>query len=63
VRGEPGSELKDRADILNVLRDEDGFACEQMQDVVRSPRFAVGPIAVEYEMPIHQFHRDLLSFL
>jgi phenylpropionate dioxygenase-like ring-hydroxylating dioxygenase large terminal subunit len=63
VRGEPGSELQDRSDILKVLRDEDGFACEQMQEVVHSPRFEVGPIAFEHELPIHQFHRDVLSFV
>jgi Rieske 2Fe-2S family protein len=63
VLGEPGSVLADAAPILRVLRDEDGFACEQMQAVVRSSSFAVGPLSIRHELPIHQFHSDVLSFL
>jgi hypothetical protein len=63
VSGEPGSELRDDKDLLRVLRDEDGFACEQMQAVIHSPHFAVGPLAAEHEMPIHEFHGDVLAFL
>jgi phenylpropionate dioxygenase-like ring-hydroxylating dioxygenase large terminal subunit len=63
VLGEPGSELVSDKDVLLVLRDEDGFACEQMQVAMKSSHFAVGPLAAEYEMPIHQFHNQLRGFL
>jgi choline monooxygenase len=63
VRGAAGSALLDEADVLRVLRDEDGVACEQMQAVVHSAHFSVGPLAEEYERPIEQFHHDLLAFL
>jgi Rieske 2Fe-2S family protein len=63
VRAEPGSELTDTTAILRVLRDEDGYACEQMQAVVRSSSFAVGPLSARHEIPIHQFHTDVLAFL
>ncbi len=63
--GAPGSVITDqtRAEGLVVLRDEDGVACEQMQVVMHSPRFEVGPIAIEHERPIADFHRNLLTFL
>jgi phenylpropionate dioxygenase-like ring-hydroxylating dioxygenase large terminal subunit len=64
VQGMPGSVLEaPERDILKVLRDEDGFACEQMQAVIRSPRFGVGPLAVHHERPIHDFHADVLGAL
>jgi len=63
VLGEPGSQLADASELLRVLRDEDGFACEQMQVAMRSRHFAVGPLAAEHEMPIHQFHTQLREFL
>jgi phenylpropionate dioxygenase-like ring-hydroxylating dioxygenase large terminal subunit len=52
-----------RNDGLLILRDEDGTACEQMQVAMRSPRFEVGPLAVDHERPISDFHRNVLSFL
>jgi choline monooxygenase len=63
VRGEPGSTLDEERDLLRVLRDEDGFACEQMQAVVHSAHFCVGALATDHEMPIHDFHTDVLGFL
>jgi phenylpropionate dioxygenase-like ring-hydroxylating dioxygenase large terminal subunit len=63
VLGEPGSELSSDNDVLLVLRDEDGFACEQMQIAMKSRNFAVGPLAAEHELPIHQFHTQLREFL
>ena len=48
---------------LIVLEQEDGTACERMQQAMHSPRFEVGPLAVEHEKPIEDFHRNLLSFL
>jgi choline monooxygenase len=64
VSGTAGSVLESaETDLMRVLRDEDGFACEQMQAVVRSPRFAVGPLAQRHERPIHEFHQDVLEAL
>ena len=65
IRAQPGSELTDagRLDLLKVLVDEDGFAVEQVQRVLRSKQFGVGPLASVHEKPITDFHRDLLTFL
>ncbi len=65
IRGEAGGDLdpETEAQFLAVLRDEDGFAVEQIQRVLRSPRFQVGPLASVHERPITDFHRDLLAFL
>lgn len=65
VRAEPGAEMtpEDEASLLRVLRDEDGFAVEQIQRVVRSPRFVVGPLASSHEAPITAFQRDILGYL
>ena len=65
VLGEPGSQLdaESEATLLAVLRDEDGFAVEQIQRVLRSPKFAVGPLASAHELPITRFHRLLLERL
>ncbi|MFN3220128.1 MAG: aromatic ring-hydroxylating oxygenase subunit alpha [Acidimicrobiales bacterium] len=65
IRALPGTVLGQ--DVLDgnrrVLYEEDGFACEQMQRVARSPRFAVGPLASVHERPIMQFHENILRFL
>ena len=65
VRAEPGGEIDDEgiAQLLRVLRDEDGFAVEQIQRVLHSPRFEVGPLAAEHEAPITAFQRDILDHL
>jgi hypothetical protein len=63
IRGLPGSKVADRGAFLRVQRDEDGVVCEEIQRMVRSPRFAVGPLAVEHELPIRQFQADVLSYL
>lgn len=65
MRAAPGAVLTDevRAANAKVLYDEDGFACEQMQRVVRSPRFEVGPLATVHEQPIAQFHAHVLEAL
>jgi hypothetical protein len=65
VRAEPGAEMDDEgvAQLLRVLRDEDAFAVEQIQAVLRSPRFEVGPLASSHEAPITAFQRDVLEFL
>ena len=65
IRAEIGSELspEGRAELLQVLVGEDGMAVEQIQSALRSDRFAVGPLASSHELPITEFHRNLLSYL
>jgi choline monooxygenase len=65
VRGEPGGVMTEKglADLLQVLRDEDAFAVEQIQRVVRSPRFQVGPLASAHEAPIRDFQSTILQHL
>ena len=65
VRAEAGAELPPEGlqQLLQVLRDEDGFAVEQIQRVIRSPRFEVGPLASTHEAPITAFQRDVLAHL
>ena len=46
-----------------MQRDEDGTACEEIQEVIRSPRFSVGPLAREHELPIQQFHEAVLALV
>ena len=46
-----------------VLYTEDGGACEKMQAAIRSPRFSVGPLALEFEQSIADFHERLISFV
>jgi Rieske 2Fe-2S family protein len=64
VRAEAGGEPDVDAIVAmfqRVLYDEDGRACEHMQAGMRSPCFAVGPLAVEHERPITLFHEHLLA--
>ena len=65
VLAEPGATLDDQgiALLLRVLRDEDGGAVEQIQRVLRSPRFEVGPLARAHEAPITDFQRHVLEHL
>jgi phenylpropionate dioxygenase-like ring-hydroxylating dioxygenase large terminal subunit len=65
VRAEPGSALPSEGleQLLQVVRDEDGFAVEQIQRVIRSPRFEVGPLARVHEAPITTFQRNVLAHL
>lgn len=61
----PGGVLNDdsRSQLHAVLVAEDGGACERMQEAVHSPRFAVGPLAQEFERPIATFHESVMTFL
>lgn len=61
----PGGNLTDDAlaYTMRVLVDEDGRACEQMQASIHSPRFAVGPLAVDFERPIAHFHTGVLRLM
>ena len=65
VRAEPGAEMSDEgaAAVLRVFHDEDGFAVEQVQRALASPRFRVGPLAREHEAPITAFQRAVLDFV
>jgi Rieske 2Fe-2S family protein len=64
VRAEPGGDHDVDAFVAmvsTVLHAEDGLACERIQAAVRSPRFAVGPLASSHELPITRFHERLLD--
>ena len=65
VLAEPGTTLDDEGVeiLLKVLRDEDGGAVEQIQRVLRSPHFEVGPLASAHEAPITTFQRHVLEHL
>jgi choline monooxygenase len=66
IRGERGApDLDDESvgQLLRVLRDEDGGAVEQIQRVLHSPRFQVGPLASAHEAPITRFQRHVLEHL
>lgn len=62
IRVEPGS---DPSEVFRssrqVIEAEDGLACERMQAAVRSPWFAVGPLAREHERPLEWFHQQVLT--
>lgn len=63
VRAEPGHDhdadaFLAMADV--VLHREDGLACERIQAALRSPTFAVGPLAASHELPITRFHQAIL---
>ena len=64
VRAEPGGDHDAEqflAMVSTVLHAEDGAACEHIQAALRSPAFAVGPLAEHLELPITRFHEHLLA--
>lgn len=61
VSTKDGEMLRKRT--IGGVMDEDLTACEGMQALMRSSRFAVGPLARRHEQPIMHFHRALLSYL
>ncbi len=66
VRAEPGTGHDVDgflAMVGAVLHDEDGAACEQVQRALRSPAFAVGPLADRHELPITRFHESVLKWV
>ncbi len=63
VRAEPGADADRLLAAARSFIDEDIFACEQVQAIVKAPRFQVGPLASEHEQPILDFHRHLLHRL
>jgi len=65
IFGQPGGQLSPDG-VMGaelVLYTEDGGVCEQMQAAMRSPHFAVGPLAMELERPIGDLHERLMSFV
>lgn len=64
VRAEPGSDATAMLALSKgIIQREDGDACEALQVAVRSPWFAVGPLARDHELPITRFHRCVLDHL
>lgn len=63
IRAEPGADPAGLVTAARSFIDEDVFACEQIQRVVQSPRFEVGPLAFDHERPIMTFHEHLLAAL
>ncbi len=64
VRAEPGADHDVDAFLAmvgTVLHAEDGAACEHVQQALRSPVFAVGPLAGRLEEPITRFHWSYLE--
>lgn len=49
--------------IMSLIRDEDGWAAEQMQRTMHSSHWAVGPLAQRWEAPIEWFQTNLLALL
>jgi phenylpropionate dioxygenase-like ring-hydroxylating dioxygenase large terminal subunit len=65
IYGMPGSTVDEETwGLLElIVLSEDARACEQMQMAMHSERFAVGPLAVEHERPIEEFHEHLEAAL
>lgn len=63
VRAEPGAAPDELVSAARSFIDEDVRACEQVQRVMGSAEFAVGPLAREHEAPITAFHRHVLEAL
>jgi Rieske 2Fe-2S family protein len=63
IRAEPGADGAALVEAARSFIDEDVRACEQIQTGLRSPWFAVGPLAQTHEAPITAFHRHLLDAL
>jgi choline monooxygenase len=63
VRAEPGADADALVAAARSFIDEDVNACEQVQRVMGSTAFAVGPLAREHEAPITTFQRHVLAEL
>lgn len=62
VRAVPGAEATAMLTLSQqIIEDEDGSACEALQRGVRSPRWSVGPLAADHELPITAFQRSVLA--
>jgi len=63
VRAEATADADAILDALRSFIAEDIAACEAVQAGVRSPAFAVGPLARDLELPITNFHTNVLARL
>jgi Rieske 2Fe-2S family protein len=63
VRAEADADGPALLQAVRAFVDEDVVACERVQACMRSSRFAVGPLALDHELSIEQFHEQLLSQL
>lgn len=63
IRAEAGADAPALVDAVGSFIREDVVACEAVQAAVRSPVFAVGPLAHDHERPIVSFHQHLLEAL
>jgi hypothetical protein len=63
VRGEAGANPESLLAAARSFIDEDILACEQVQRVIGSARFEVGPLARGHEASITSFHHHLLDAL
>jgi Rieske 2Fe-2S family protein len=63
IRAEAGADPAGLLDAVESFIREDVGACEAVQEAVRSPVFAVGPLARSHEQPITSFHQQLLAAL
>lgn len=63
VRAEPGADPASLVAAARSFIDEDVHACEQVQRVMGSTVFEVGPLAHEHEAPIERFQRHVLDAL
>jgi Rieske 2Fe-2S family protein len=63
IRAEPDADASALVAALRSFIIEDVGACEAVQRAVRSPAFAVGPLAHDHERPIATFHEHVLAAL
>ncbi|CAN5792788.1 aromatic ring-hydroxylating dioxygenase subunit alpha [soil metagenome] len=63
IRAHPDADGELLAKGVRSFLDEDVQACEQIQVVLGSARFEVGPLARRHEAPIVAFHDHLLAVL
>jgi hypothetical protein len=63
IRAEAGADAEMLIAAAKDFMLEDVAACEAIQSVVGSSRFAVGALAVEHEVPITNFHEHLQEYV
>jgi Rieske 2Fe-2S family protein len=63
IRAEAGADGDALVAAARSFIEEDINACERIQAALRSPWFAVGPLAQGHEAPITAFHQNLFEFL
>jgi phenylpropionate dioxygenase-like ring-hydroxylating dioxygenase large terminal subunit len=61
IRAEPGTDPGAALAAVRAFIDEDVRACEQVQMGMGSPRFSVGPLARDHELPVTRFQRSVLG--